>query len=433
MRVLMAEAGLSFDEALEASLGNNVFTTHTSVPAGIDLFDLGLLEQYFGDYCREAGIPFDRLARLGQHDPGDPHQPFSMAVAAFRTSAYRNAVSRLHQHVSQRMWEGLWPGLPTEEVPIASVTNGVHLGTWINGDLATLYDQYLQPDWRDGGDDAIWHGIPEIPNAELWETRRRRKRRLVSYVRDRVAASARERKAPAGELHQLESVLDPEALTIGFARRFATYKRATLIFRDLPRLTRILKQAGRPVQLVIAGKAHPLDIPGKTLIQEIVEYSRQPELAGRVVFVEDYSLQVARELVGGVDLWLNNPRRGEEASGTSGMKAALNGVIHLSVPDGWWHEGYNDENGWAIGDDTIKSSAEEEDKSDADSLYSILEEKVIPLYYTRDRHNLPQGWVAMMKRSIGSITPVFSARRMVKEYCEKLYLPAARGLTQIRK
>jgi len=423
MRVLMAEAGLSFEEALEASRGNNVFTTHTSVPAGIDLFDVGLMDQYFGQYCRDAGIPFERLAMLGQHDPSDPHQPFSMAVAAFRTSAYRNAVSRLHRRVSQNMWEGLWPGLPVEEVPITSVTNGVHLSSWINGDLATLYDRYLQPDWREGhADAATWQSIAEIPDAELWETRRRRKRRLIGFVRERMAASARARKAPAGELRQLENALDPEALTIGFARRFATYKRGTLIFRDLPRLTRILNNPDRPVQLVIAGKAHPLDVPGKTLIQEIVRYSRQPELAGRVVFVEDYSLQVARELVGGVDLWLNTPRRGEEASGTSGMKAGMNGGLNLSILDGWFDEAGEASGGWAI--DGRDPYSPEHDDSHAGGIYSLLENEIVPLFYENREDDIPVDWMERVKQALKFISAEFNSQRMVSEYSSHLYQPA---------
>src|SRR6185437_365433 len=320
IRLLMSEHHLSFDEALHAARTNNIFTTHTSVPAGIDLFDSGMMYTYFQDYCNDVGISFDRLLALGRREPGDSQEPFSMAIAAFKTSAYRNAVSRLHRRVSQQMWEGLWPNLPVWEVPITSITNGVHLSSWINGDLAGIYDQYLQPDWREGhADPKIWDQISEIPAAELWEAHRRRKRRLVGFVRERAAASAIERNAPAPEVRRLHEVLDPEALTIGFARRFATYKRATLIFRDLARLKKIHANLRAPVQIVIAGKAHPLDIPGKTFIREIVQISRDPDLARNIVFVEDYGLDVASELVQGVDVWLNTPRRGEEACGTSGM------------------------------------------------------------------------------------------------------------------
>ncbi|MEP6963269.1 MAG: alpha-glucan family phosphorylase, partial [Acidobacteriota bacterium] len=331
IRVLMAEERLTFEEAREASRTNNVFTTHTPVPAGIDLFDAGLMHEYFDEYCHQAGIQFDELIGLGRQHPNDQHEHFSMAVCAIRTSSACNAVSKLHREVSQKMWDGLWPDLPDWEVPITAVTNGVHLPTWINGDLAVLYDQYLEPDWRDGNrapQDAVrlWEHIDDMPAAELWEAHRRRKRRLITFVRERAIEAATARHAPSSEIRQLQDALDPEALTIGFARRFATYKRATLIFRDLERLKKILTNSTRPVQILIAGKAHPLDMPGKTLIREIIQHSANPEMRAHVMFVEDYGMQVARELVGGVDIWLNTPRRGEEACGTSGMKAGMNGV-----------------------------------------------------------------------------------------------------------
>ena len=343
---------MSFDEALDASRTNNIFTTHTSVPAGIDLFNSGIMYEYFQEYCRDSGISFDQRLSLGRSNPGDAQESFSMAISAFKTSAYRNAVSRLHRHVSQQMWQGLWPKLPVWEVPITSVTNGVHLPTWINGDLAGIYDQALEPDWREGHvQSKIWDDIAEIPASELWEAHRRRKRRLIAFVRDRAAASAAERNAPSSEIKRLQEVLDPEALTIGFARRFATYKRATLVFRDLVRLKRILNNAKMPVQIVLAGKAHPLDVPGKTLIREIAQYSKDPDLAKSVIFVEDYSVQVAREMVQGVDVWLNTPRRGEEAlCGTSGMKAGINGTLNFSILDGWYDEAAEESGGWVIGD-----------------------------------------------------------------------------------
>src|SRR5579884_740823 len=329
IRVLMTENHLSFAEALDAAWTNNIFTTHTSVPAGIDLFDSAMMYAYFQDYARELGISFDELLALGRREPADPQEPFSMAIAAFKTSAYRNAVSRLHRRVSQQMWEGLWPNLPVWEVPITSITNGVHLTSWVNGDLAGIYDQYLAPDWREGhAEPKMWDQIAEIPDAELWEAHRRRKRRLINFIRERAAAAAMERNAPSPEVRRLQEILDPETLTLGFARRFATYKRATLIFRDLERLKKILTNPRMPVQIVIAGKAHPQDVPGKALIREIVQFSKSPELAGHIFFVEDYGLQVARELVQGVDVWLNTPRRGEEACGTSGMKAGLNGILN---------------------------------------------------------------------------------------------------------
>ncbi|HJT89072.1 MAG TPA: alpha-glucan family phosphorylase, partial [Bryobacteraceae bacterium] len=303
IRLSIREEKLSFEEALEAARASNVFTTHTPVPAGIDLFDPGLMYHYFSEYCAETGIDFQQLMALGRRNCHDRDERFSMAVLALNTSAYRNAVSRLHRQVSQEMFHDMWPQLPVWEVPITSITNGVHLPSWLNGDLAGLYDQYLQPDWRERlNDSSIWEQVSDIPDEELLEVHRRRKRRLVSFVRARQSASAVRRQASASEVRRAAEVLDPNAFTIGFARRFATYKRATLLFRDVERLKRILLNKDMPVQVVIAGKAHPKDQPGKSYIREIVQFSRDPELAGRVVFVEDYGMQVARELVGGVDI-----------------------------------------------------------------------------------------------------------------------------------
>ncbi len=426
IQVLMTEQKLSFAEALDASRVNNVFTTHTSVPAGIDLFDPGLMYEYFHDYCQRAGIGFDQLLALGRRVPNDAAEPFSMAVAAIKTSAYRNAVSRLHRHVSQRLWEGLWPKLPVWEVPITSVTNGVHLPTWINGDLAGVYDQYLQPDWREGhAEPTIWDQIADIPEAELWEAHRRRKRRLIAFVRERAAASAMARNAPASEVRRLEEILDPEALTIGFARRFATYKRATLLFRDRERLKRLFTDPQMPVQILIAGKAHPMDVPGKTLIREIVQCSRDPELTGHVLFVEDYGIRVARELVQGVDLWLNTPRRGEEACGTSGMKAGINGVLNLSILDGWFDEAAEFSGGWAIGN--RESDSANRDDAHAAGLYSILESEIVPLFYEGREQGVPKGWVQRVKQSLQYLSANFHCQRMVSEYASQLYEPAHRA------
>jgi starch phosphorylase len=426
IRVLIAEQKLTFDEALEAARTNNIFTTHTSVPAGIDLFDTGIMYEYFQDYCSEAQISFDQLLAIGRRSPSDSQEPFSMAIAAFKTSAYRNAVSRLHRRVSQQMWEGLWPSLPAWEVPITSITNGVHLPTWINGDLAGIYDQYLQPDWREGHvEPKVWDQIGEIPDAELWEAHRRRKRRLVAFVRERAAGYAMERNAPAAEVKRLQEILDPEAFTIGFARRFATYKRATLIFHDLERLKRILTNARMPVQILIAGKAHPLDVPGKSLIRDIVLFSRDPELAKNVLFVEDYGIQVARELVQGVDVWLNTPRRGEEACGTSGMKAGINGVLNISILDGWFDEAAESSGGWAIGDRETYSA--ERDDAHAAAIYSLLESEIVPLYYGAREQGVPVEWMRRVKQSLKFVSANFNCQRMVGEYRTQLYEPAHRG------
>jgi len=424
MRRLIAHHNLNFQEALDACRANNVFTTHTSVPAGIDIFDAGILHEYFGEYCREGSIPFEDFLGLGRRNPFDPNERYSMAISAIQTSSYRNAVSSLHRHVSQEMWQDLWPRLPVWEVPITSITNGVHLMSWLNGDLAMVYDQYLAPDWRERHyDSKIWDLVQDIPNQELWEAHRRRKRDLIAFVRERSTASAIQRKAPAFEQRRLAEILDPDALTIGFARRFATYKRATLLFRDVERLRRILMNKERPVQVVIAGKAHPKDHPGKMLIREIVQLSRDPQLSGHIVFVEDYGIAVGRELVQGVDLWLNNPRRGEEACGTSGMKAGLNGVLNLSILDGWFDEAYEISGGWAIGD--REPYSEDQDEVHARAIYSILENEIVPMYYSgRDEEGVPNEWVRRMKQSLMHLSPQFNSQRMVSEYVSQLYDPA---------
>ena len=311
IRLAMSESKLSFEEAFEATRTDNVFTTHTSVPAGIDLFDNNLVYEYFSQYCRDAGINFDQLLALGRTQNPPAQERFSMAILAIRASSYRNAVSLIHRYVSQDMWQGLWPNIPVSEVPITSITNGVHLPTWVNGDLAQLYDQYLDPDWRERNTESkIFEQVNEIPAPELWEAHRRRKRRLITFVRERAATAASLRKAAPAEVKRLQEIFDPEAFTIGFARRFATYKRATLIFQDPDRLAKILTNPKMPVQLLISGKAHPKDTPGKTLIRDIVQLSRDSRFQGHLMFVEDYGILVARELVQDVDLWLNNPRRG---------------------------------------------------------------------------------------------------------------------------
>lgn len=431
-RLLMVEEGLSFAEAFETARASNIFTTHTSVPAGIDLFDGGLVYEYLNAYCQEAGIPIDQLFALGRKNPADSSERYSMAILAMKASAYRNAVSLLHGDVSREMWAELWPGLPVEEVPVTSVTNGIHLPTMLYGELAMLYDQYLQPDWRERyTDPKIWDDIRDIPARELWEVHRKQKRQLIQFVRERGAKAAEKRNASAAETRRLEQVLDPDAFTIGFARRFATYKRATLIFRDVARLKKLLNSKDRPVQIIIAGKAHPKDHPGKTLIREIVQLSRDPELAQHLVFVEDYSLQVAREMVQGVDLWLNNPRRGEEACGTSGMKAAINGVPNLSILDGWWDEAYEPDLGFALGDRDIYEPGQ--DEFHASGIYSILENEILPMYYQRGEDGLPAEWLERVKNCLRKISPQFNAQRMIREYMHRLYEPAYQASVEFRR
>lgn len=431
VRLFMRDHKLSYDEALEAARASNVFTTHTPVPAGIDLFDPGIMYHYFSEYCSEVGVDFQQLMALGRRNCFNRDERFSMAVLALNTSAYRNAVSRLHREVSQEMFHDLWPELPLWEVPVTSITNGVHLPSWLNGNLALLYDQYLDPDWRERFNDAaIWKQIQDIPDEELLEVHRRRKRRLVSFVRSRQHSSALRRQASSLEVRRSSEVLEPNAFTIGFARRFATYKRATLLFRDVERLKRILLNKDMPVQIVIAGKAHPKDQPGKTYIREVVQLSRDPELWKHVVFVEDYDMKVGRELVQGVDVWLNNPRRGEEACGTSGMKAAINGVLNLSILDGWFDEAYETSGGWAIGDREVYN--DDQDALHASEIYSLLENEIVPMFYER-REETPREWMRRVKESLTHISPNFDCRRMVHEYMTELYEPAHSSHTRMRQ
>jgi starch phosphorylase len=381
-----------------------------------------MMHYYFQDYCRESGIEFHHFMDLGRRNPSDMGERFSMAVLAVKTSSYRNAVSRLHRRVAQEMWHDLWPDLPIWEVPLTSITNGVHLPSWLNSDLTDLYDQYLEPDWRDHTmDSKTWELVDEIPDEELLEVHRRRKRRLIAFVRDRQTASAFRRKAASSELRHSTEVLDPSVLTIGFARRFATYKRANLIFRDPERLKRILTNKDRPVQIVIAGKAHPKDHPGKSQIRDVVQYSRDPELWKHIVFIEDYDMKVARELVQSCDIWLNTPRRGEEACGTSGMKAAMNGVLNLSILDGWFDEAYEESGGWAIGD--REPYSEDQENMHASAIYYLLENEIVPMFYERRDHGT-QEWMRRVKQSLRYLSPEFDARRMIREYDHELYAPA---------
>lgn len=429
IRILMKEQKLSFEEALDAARSNNVFTTHTPVPAGIDQFDPHLVHEYTHHLCDEAGIPFEKLLALGKKMHEDR---FSMAVLAITSSSYRNGVSRLHSEVSQEMFQELWPNLPVREVPITPVTNGVHLPTWLNGDLAQLYDSYLQPDWRERyPEDSVWDHIPDIPNRELWESRRKRKRQLISFLRERLTQRAAARHASSTELKRVSELFDPEVFTIGFARRFATYKRATLLFNDIERLRRIFTDTQMPVQLIVAGKAHPKDNPGKQLIRDIHQLTRDPVLSKHIVFIEDYDIQVGRELVQGVDLWLNNPRRGEEACGTSGMKAALNGTLNLSILDGWFDEAYEISGGWAIGDRAPHS--DDMDMLHANSIYSLLENEILPMYYKNREEGVPNQWIHRVKTSLMNLSPAFNCQRMIREYTSRLYEPAHEHYMRLKR
>lgn len=423
----MRENGLTFREAREAVATGSVFTTHTPVPAGIDRFSPQLVTRYLGSYCQALGINLDTLLELGRMNVADKAEPFCMAVLALRLSYLSNGVSQIHGDVSRKMFSGVYPGVPVNEVPITSITNGIHTRSWLSRDFAHLFDQYLGPQWVDDPvNTATWQRVDLIPDAELWRSHERLRERLVGFARRRVRMQFISRGAPPAEVDTADEILDPEALTIGFARRFASYKRALLLFRDQERLTRILTDPHRPVQILIAGKAHPKDEGGKELIKRIVQFAKQPHLRNRIVFIEDYDMTVARLLIEGVDVWLNTPIKLHEASGTSGMKVAPNGGLNMSILDGWWPEGYDGTNGWAIGDRRIYGNQDYQDFMESESIYDLLEKEVIPRFYDRGSDSLPRRWIQMMKSSMRTCGPMFSAHRMVREYTERFYLPAAR-------
>jgi starch phosphorylase len=422
----VVEKKLDFYSALQVAAAANVFTTHTPVPAGNDSFSREMMRKYFGDFVRELQIPFEELFRFGQASV-DPADAFSMTILALRFSRHVNGVSKLHGDVSRLLWKDVWAGVPVHEVPITSITNGVHTKTWMAPEFSALYTKHLVG-WEDHlTDEDFWRRVMDIPDAQLWETHQKLKQRLVEFVRERVR-TRRERIGDSPEaIRNVNHILDPEILTIGFARRFATYKRGALLFSNKERLKKLLNDTTRPVQFIFAGKAHPRDEGGKALIQEVYKFSREAGIENRVVFVEDYDSYIARRLVQGVDLWLNHPLRPLEASGTSGMKLAPNGGLNLSVLDGWWCEGYNGNNGWAIGAETKNGTVEFQNEVDASSLYQLLENQIIPLYYAKPDGKLPLAWLQLMRESIRTVTPVFNTHRMVKEYTERLYIPAAKS------
>jgi len=426
IRLNVVEKKLDFYSALQVVAAANVFTTHTPVPAGQDSFSREMMQKYFGKFAKELNIPFDELFSFGQTRL-NPNDPLSMTILALRLSRHANGVSKLHGEVTRSLWKDVWSGVPVHEVPITSITNGVHTKTWMAPEFAALYRKHLGA-WEEHlTEPEFWRGVIDIPDAQLWETHQKLKRRLIDFVRDRER-QRRERMGESPEfIRKVNRILDPETLTIGFARRFATYKRGTLLFSDKERLKRLVNDTTRPVQFIFAGKAHPRDEAGKALIQEVYKFSREPGLENRVVFLEDYDSYIARRLVQGVDLWLNHPLRPLEASGTSGMKSAPNGGINLSVLDGWWREGYNCSNGWAIGAEIDNGTTEFQNEVDASSLYQLLENQIMPLYYAKPDGKLPLAWLQLMRESIRSVTPVFNTQRMVKEYTEQLYIPAAQA------
>jgi starch phosphorylase len=373
------------------------------------------------------GISREQFLSLGGHEESWG-MAFNMTVLALRMSGQANGVSRLHGEVSRKMWQEVWPLKSVEAVPIISITNGIHVPTWVSSEICHLFGKYLGPDWIERQDEpAIWERMDDMPDEELWELHLDLKRKLMGFLRERVRRRWVEGRNDPTQVLTSGTLLDPDALTIGFARRFATYKRATLIFRDLGRLQNILLDTHRPVQIIFAGKAHPADDPGKSLIQHIYNLAKHNQLGGRVAFIEDYDMHMARYLSQGVDVWLNTPRRPREASGTSGMKASLNGIPNLSVLDGWWVEGYNGANGWAIGDNMEYGDDERQDVNDTNSLYQLLEDEIVPLYYGRDRDNVPRGWIEIMREAIRSNAPKFGTRRMVKAYTTELYIPAMKN------
>jgi starch phosphorylase len=417
-------SGLTLEEASKNVFDSNVFTTHTPVPAGNDEFPLWLIDKYFGNFWIQLGLNRDQFIDLARHQVSWGEM-FSMPALALMNSAGRNAVSELHGEVARKMWAYLWPGTREEEVPITHITNGVHVGTWLARRLHHLYDRYLGADWIERADDPdVWELVNNIPDEQLWAVRLHLKRKLVAYVRERSRQQWLRGGWHPSQVVASGVMLDPYALTIGFARRFAPYKRANLILSDKNRLLQIINNSAKPVQIIFAGKSHPDHEGGKMLIQEVYRMVKGSESGGRLVFLEDYDMNLARYLVQGVDVWLNTPRRPNEASGTSGQKAGMNGVLNFSILDGWWREGYNGKNGWAIGADVDYDDPDRQDAADAKSLYDVLENEIVPLYYqTRSSDNLPGEWIARVKEAIRTIGSQFSMRRMVKEYLDRLYLP----------
>lgn len=426
IRQMQQDDNLSFDEALEATKAGNVFTIHTPVKAGNDEFPVKMMEKYFGNYFPELGIDEKQFLALGRINPDDERETFKMPVMALKLSSYRNGVSQLHGQVTRNMWANLWPNLPVHEVPVSSITNGVHIKSWLSEEMNSLYERYLGPDWTEETiDKSVWENIKHIPDEEFWRTHQRCKERLITFARKRLRAQMQRRGTYHTELNWAEEVLDPEALTIGFARRFATYKRGNLLLKDPNRLAKLLNDTDRPVQIIFAGKAHPRDTEGKEIIRQIIHFATHYDMRRRIIFLEDYNIDIARMLVRGVDIWLSNPRRPFEASGTSGMKAAINGALNMSTLDGWWCEGYKPEGGWAIGSGESYEDTAYQDMVESQAIYNMLENEVVPLFYTRSADKLPRAWINRVKNSIQFIAPRFNTDRMVGEYAQNSYIPAA--------
>jgi starch phosphorylase len=432
IRQLRNSRNMTFDEAVEATRAGNVFTVHTLVKAGLDEFGVELMDKYFGNYFPHLGINRSQFLSLGRMLPDDENEAFKMPVLAIRLSGYINGVSKLHGQISRGVWGSLWPGVPVDEVPIISITNGIHLKTWLSDEISSLYQRYVGPTWSETVfDRSVWDQVDHIPDEELWSAHQRCKDQLIVFARKRLTAQMQRRGRCHGELRQAEEVLDPEILTIGFARRFASYKRGDLLLKTAERLAKLLNNPDRPVQIIFAGKAHPKDTGGKEIIRHIVRFASEETVRRRILFLEDYDIDVARYLVRGVDVWLNNPRRPMEASGTSGMKAAANGVLNMSTLDGWWPEGYIPEGGWVIGDDQDYQNLEYQDMVEAQAIYSILENEVAPLFYSRSADNLPRAWIQRMRATIKWVAPRFNTHRMLAEYTRRFYNPSATRYTYL--
>jgi starch phosphorylase len=430
IRERMHEDGLSFEDAVREVAQHTVFTTHTPVPAGHDRFDNELIEEHLGPLRDQLGVDHHTLMSLGRVEPENHEEPFCMTVLGLKLSRYANAVSSLHGQVSRRMWSHLWPYRVEEEVPIGHITNGVHVPSWMAWQIKTLFERHLPAHWTiESIDPEEWQQVHDIDPGELWETHNALKNLLISFVRRRVSRQCRRRGESDEAIDHARNVLDPHILTIGFARRFATYKRATLLLREIERLDRICNDQDRPVQFIFSGKAHPADEPGKTFIQEIANMRNDPRFANRIVFIEDYDINVCRHMIQGVDVWLNNPRRPLEASGTSGQKAVLNGALNLSILDGWWAEAYDGKNGFAISSGRSHVDDAITDERDAESLYQVIENEVVPMFYSCDEDGLPGEWIRRMMHSISSLAWRFSAHRMVADYVQNTYLPAAGGVS----
>jgi len=430
MRERMHDDGQTFDNALREVARSTAFTTHTPVPAGHDRFDAVMIEEHLGPLRDQLGITADHLMSLGRVHPDDHSETFCMTVLALKLSRRANAVSQLHGHISRRMWQPLWPDRTEEEIPIGHITNGVHIQSWLAWQMQQLYDRHFPAGWQSRmGEPEVWQYINQVDPGELWETHNALKNLLISFVRRRVSRQSRRRGEADEIIEAARNLLDPNVLTIGFARRFATYKRANLLVQQVDRIADLLSSSSRPIQIVYAGKAHPKDEPGKRFIQEIANLRHDPVFKGKIAFIEDYDINVCRHLIQGVDVWLNNPRRPLEASGTSGQKVVLNGGLNCSILDGWWAEAYNGRNGFAIGKGYSHSNDAITDKRDAEYLYHVIENEVIPTFYDRDRDGLPRKWIKMMMNSISTLAWRFSAHRMVMDYTRHAYVPAAGGLS----